>query len=80
MSRFYNRAQRVRHRIMHHTNESKAKMVASRFFEKDTPEWDAAYAAKLKEFNLNDQIALVKDAQFSNSLNKKMNLNDFKFD
>ena len=55
-------------------------MVASRFFEKDTPEWAAAYEAKLKEFNLNDQIALVKDAQFSNSLNKKMNLKDFKFD
>ncbi len=80
MSRFYNRAQRVRHHVMHHTNESKAKMVASRFFEKDTPEWAAAYEVKLKEFNLNDQIALVKDAQFSNSLNKKMNLKDFKFD
>jgi len=64
---------------MHHTNESKAKMIASRSYEKDTPEWDAAYIAKLKEFNLNDQIDLVKDAQFSNSLNKDINLRNFDF-
>jgi len=64
---------------MHHTNESKAKMIASRSYEKDTSEWDAAYIAKLKEFNLNDQIDLVKDAQFSNSLNKDINLRNFDF-
>ena len=79
MSRFYNRAQRVRHRIRRQTNESKAKMLASRAFNKDTPEWEVAYEAKLKEFNLNDQLALVKDAQFSISLNKDINLNNYNF-
>ena len=64
---------------MHHTNESKAKMGASRSYEKGTPEWDAAYTAKLKEFNLTDQINRVKDAQFSNSLNKDINLRNFDF-
>ena len=64
---------------MHHTNESQAKMIASRSYAKDTLEWDAAYIAKLKEFNLNDQIDLVKDAQFSNSLNKDINLRNFDF-
>ena len=39
MARFHHRARRVRHNIFHHTNESKAKMVASRSYEKDTPEW-----------------------------------------
>lgn len=79
MARFHHRARRVRHNIVHHTNESKAKMVASRSYEKDTPEWEAAYEAKLREFNINDQLALVKDAQFSNSLNKNINLKDFNF-
>ena len=79
MARFHHRARRVRHTIVHHTNESKAKMVASRSYEKGTPEWEAAYEAKLREFNIVDQLDLVKDAQFSNSLNKKMNLKDFNF-
>ena len=79
MARFHHRDRRVLHKIFHHTNESKAKMVASRSYEKDTPEWEAAYEAKLREFNINDQLALVKDAQFSNSLNKNINLKDFNF-
>ena len=79
MARFHHRARRVRHNIFHHTNESKAKMVASRSYEKDTPEWEAAFEAKLREFNINAPLTLVKAAQFSNSLNKNINLKDFNF-
>ena len=79
MSTFYQRARRVRHHVPHHTNESKAKMIASRSFSKGTPEWEAAYEAKLRQFNLDDQIAIVTDAKHSISLNKKININDFDF-
>ena len=80
MSTFYQSARRVRHHVSHHTNESKAKIVASRSFTKGTPEWKAAYEAKLRQFDLDDQIALVKDARHSISLNKTININDFNFE
>ena len=79
MSTFYQKARRLRHHIPRHTNESKAKIVASRAFEKGTSEWEAAYEAKLRQFNLDDQIALVADAKHSNSLNRKININDYDF-
>ena len=76
---FHHKARRIRHLIPRHTNESKARMIASRSYEKGTPEWQAAYEAKLKQFNLDDQIALVKDARKSVALNEKMDLNNFNF-
>jgi len=55
-------------------------MIASRSFSKGTPEWEAAYKTKLRQFDLDDQIALVTDARHSISLNKKININDFNFE
>jgi len=79
MSTFYQRARRVRHHVSHHTNESKAKIVASRSFTKGTLEWEVAYETKLRQFDLDDQIAIVTDAKHSISLNKKININNFDF-
>jgi hypothetical protein len=79
MSKFHHRARRVRHRIPHVTNESRAKNYASQKHEKGTNLWQIAYETKLKSLVIDEKLKILDDARESVSLNREIDIKSFNF-
>jgi len=80
MKKFGHRARRIRHRVSHPTNESRAKNFASQRHEKDTLLWQKAYESRLVELATEDRLKVIQDAKTSVELNQEIDLKNFSFD